>query len=377
VTPRPSVAWLGQRSTTSCDGLITYSREITRGLQERGMRVVFFHHEPELAGEGSIALRAVTAPRGFRIAAPGARRQLADLLRQGQVDLVHASLSFSSLDFELADLCHELGLPVVATVHAPFDTRQTMWGGLSRMLYRIYSVPLARFDRIIVFGDAQLELLAAMGVPRERLRVVPNGVDVERYSPGPSDRAQRLGARRLFLYMGRLDPEKNVQALIEAFGAADPPADVRLALAGSGSERRRLEARYGDRRLVFLGPLTDESERIALLRAAEAFFLPSSIEGLSLALLEAMACGVCPVATEVGVDGDAVRGAGIVLEPLRVDSELRLAMRLLVSAPGISRHLGHLARRRAVERYSLDRNLDTLLDIYSELAARTPAASTA
>ena len=121
------------------------------------------------------------------------------------------------------------------------------------------------------------------------------------------------------------DPEKNVQSLVEAFLAADPPADLRLALAGSGSERRRLQARYQDHRLAFLGSLTDESERIALLRSAEAFFLPSSIEGLSLALLEAMACGACPVATDVGVDGDAVRGAGVVLEPLHLDSELRLA----------------------------------------------------
>ena len=361
------VAWLGQRSATTGDGLITYSREITHGLSQRGIRVDFFHHEPELAGEGSIALPALTAPRGFRIAAPGARRRLAGLLRQRQVDLVHASLSFSSLDFELADLCHELGLPVVATVHAPFDTRHTMWGTLSRMLYRIYSGPLAGFDRIIVFGDPQLELLAAMGVPRESLRVVPNGVDVHKYSPGPSDWARRLGARRLFAYMGRLDPEKNVQSLVEAFLAADPPADLRLALAGSGSERRRLQARYQDHRLAFLGSLTDESERIALLRSAEAFFLPSSIEGLSLALLEAMACGACPVATDVGVDGDAVRGAGVVLEPLHLDSELRLAVRLLSGTPSLGRHLGFQARQRAVERYSLERNIDALVRMYAEV----------
>lgn len=373
VNGRLRIAWLGQRSSTIGDGLITYSREITRGLRERGQRVTFFHHEPELAGEGSVALRALTAPRGFRIAPPGEKRRLSQMLRQREVDLVHVSLSFSSLDFELPDLCHELGLPVVATLHAPFDTRHTMWGSLSRVLYRIYAVPLARFDRIVVFGPTQLELLAAMGVPRESLRVVPNGVDVSRYSPGPADRLEPLRAERLYLYMGRLDPEKNVHALIDAFLAADPGEHVRLAVVGSGSERRRLESRHSDPRLAFLGLITDEAERIALLRSAEAFFLPSSIEGLSLALLEAMACGVCPVATEVGVDGDAVRGAGIVLDPVNVESELRLAMRLLVHTPGLSRHLGQLARRRALERYSLDRNVDTLLDIYQELVDQTPA----
>ncbi|HXM58332.1 MAG TPA: glycosyltransferase family 4 protein [Candidatus Dormibacteraeota bacterium] len=367
---RLRVAWLGQRSPGGGDGLITYSRELTRGLRERGVEVVFVHHDASSAGHQSVALESLAVGERFRIARPGAARRLAAALRRHSVDVVHVSLSFSSLDFSLPTLCHDLGLPVVATFHAPFDTHMTMWAGLSRILYQVYALPLARYDRVIVFGPSQAQLLARMGVPEPAIRVVPNAVDMDRYRPGPSDRAARLGARQLFVYLGRLDREKNVDILIEAFLDADPPADVRLALVGAGPERQRLERRVRDRRVVFLGGALPEAERIALLQAADALFLPSAIEGLSLALLEGMACAACPVATDVGCDGDAVRGVGIVLDPVHLRTELRLAVRLLTSAPEVATHMGRLARERVEERYALGRNIDALLSIYDELRQR-------
>jgi glycosyltransferase involved in cell wall biosynthesis len=362
------VAWLGRRSASSGDGLTVYSREITNELRERGVEVVFVHHDPESAGDGSVELPAMPVSSRWTIAAPGSRRRLGEALRRRAVDLVHVSLSFSSLDFGLPDLCRDLGVPLVATLHAPFDTRLTTWGRLSRILYRIYSVPLARFDAVIVFGSAQRALLTGMGVPEEVVRVIPNGVDVGRFRPGPSQAAVRLGAERLFLYLGRLDAEKNVDLLLEAFCGMRTPPGLKLAIAGAGRMRQRLERRFDDSRVVFLGLVSGQRERISLLRAAEALFLPSAIEGLSLALLEAMACGACPVATDVGCDGDAVGGVGIVLDPVSVDSDLRLAVRLLASTPGLAAELGTLARRRAVERYSLSANMDALLELYRELA---------
>jgi glycosyltransferase involved in cell wall biosynthesis len=367
MSPGLRIAWLGQRSTGGGDGLITYSRQITTSLRSRGAEVVFIHHDAESAGPRSVALESVSVGDRFRIAAPGTSRRLADVLRRHGVDLVHVSLSFSSLDFSLPALCHELGLPVVATWHAPFDTHPTVWARLSQLLYQLYSGPLARYDRVIVFGPSQARLLTQAGVPESTIRVVPNGVDVDRYCPAPSDRAQRLGARQLFAYLGRLDREKNVDLLLDAFLAADPPPDTRLALVGAGPERRRLERRHRDPRVVFLGSVSQESERIAILRAADALLLPSAIEGLSLALLEGMACGAGPVASDVGCDGDAVRGAGIVLDPVHLRSELRMAVRLLSTTPGLARHLGRLARERVVGRYSLASNVDALLTVYEEV----------
>jgi len=341
------------------------------------VQVLFFHHAPEFQDEQSIALNAVKLSHRFVLSPPRTRRLLEATLRAQEADLVHVSFSFSTLDFNLPDVCRSLGIPLVATFHVPFDTRLGLWPRVSRTLYRIYSQVLAGCDAVIVFSEVQKRMLADLGVPEGVLHVLPNGVDVDKYRPGPSDRREAFGAERLFTYLGRLDPEKNVDHLLAAFLEVDPPPSTKLVLVGGGSERRRLERRFGDRRIVFTGTVIDERERIAILRASDAFFLASSIEGLSLAMLEAMACGVATVATDVGSDGDALRGAGFVLDPDHLDAELRAAFRLLIEVPGVCQELGRLARERAVASYSLSRNLDGLLGVYRALVNRYPMPGTA
>ncbi|TMC05837.1 MAG: glycosyltransferase family 4 protein [Chloroflexi bacterium] len=370
------VAWLGHRSTTGADGIITYSREITNGLRDRGVDVLFLHHaRDQVDDDSSIALDAFALSHRLVLSPPGSKRKLLDLLRAHEVDLVHVSLAFSSLDFNLPRICHELGIPIVATFHVPYDTRFSVWRGISAAVYRLYAQALAECDAVIIFGEAQRDILAGLGVPRDVIHVLPNGVDVSRYSPGPSRKRAELHAERVFSYVGRLDPEKNVDVLLAAFLDADPPAGARLVVVGGGVERRRLERRYADARVLFTGVVTDEHERIDILRASDAFFLPSSVEGLSLAMLEAMACGAATVATDVGSDGEALRGAGVVLDPAHLESELRATIRLLVETPPMCELLGRLARERAVGRFSLSDNLDALLALYHRLAQEAPVAA--
>jgi len=122
---------------------------------------------------------------------------------------------------------------------------------------------------------------------------------------------------------------------------------------------------------VFMGGVLDEARRIEVLRAADAFFLPSRVEALSIAMLEAMACGTAVVATDVGNDGDAIRGAGIVIDADRAVAELRTAIRALIDSPARCQELGLLARQRAVERFSIEDNIAGLLDVY-DTALRPP-----
>lgn len=375
--PRPlRVAWLGHRSLSSGDGIITYSREITDGLRRRGVEVVFFHHVPELADDESVVLDAFTISHRLVISRPGTRKRLIDALRQHRVDVVHVSFAFSSLDFNLAAACHEVGIPLVATFHVPFDTRFSVWRGISNAVYRIYAQALASCDAVIIFGDAQQEILSSLGVPDTVIHVLPNGVDTELFSPGPSRRRQQLDAERVFTYVGRLDPEKNVDVLLAAFHDSRRPG-TRMQVVGGGVERRRLERRFGDKSVVFTGVVTDKAAVVDMLRGSDAFFLPSTVEGLSLAMLEAMACGVATVATDVGSDGDALRGAGIVVDPASLGAELRAAMKLLQEVPDVTRLLGRLCRERAVERYSLARNLDGLIALYWQLAEAGPRPAVA
>ena len=371
------VAWLGHQSGRAGDGLLTYSRETVAGLRTRGVKVFFVHHGALAAvTDDTQTLRSLTGSHRYTISSPRTKRTITDLLRREEVDLVHVSLSFSTLiDFGLPELCHELGLPVVATFHVPYDSRFGLWQGISTAVYRLYAQSLASFDRVIIFSEQQKSLLAHYGVPADNVAVIPNGVDIEKYSPGSTDFKQTLKASALVGYLGRVDPEKNVDILIRAFQDVDAADDVKLVIVGSGSEKRRLDRRYGNARVVFTGQVIDEAERIAMLRAMDIFVLPSMVEGLSLSLLEAMACGTAPVATDVGSDGEALRGAGIVVDTKDLDGQLRLALRTLIEFPDFRTELGHRARSRAVERYSLSDNLDRLLGVYRELRPAAGAAA--
>lgn len=362
------IAWLGHRSATIGDGLRTYSREMIGRLRARGCEVLVIHHEPDLAdGDESFALRGrVAFQRRVVFAGLGSRQQVARLLRDKAVDLVHLSIPFSTLDFRLPDLCHDLGIPIVVTFHVPFARVKSFWPAMAAGLYRLYAPSLARCDRVVVLGEVQRQLLVRLGVPPERIAVLPNGVDLDRYRPGVSQMHTELGAERIFTYVGRIDPEKQVETLVRAFLAVSPPDSHRLAVVGSGVELSRLRRRYRDPRVIFFGAVQEEARRIDILRASDAFFLPSRVEAMSIAMLEAMACATAVVATDVGDHGDALRGAGIVIDPARLREDLEAAIRSLIDSPACCRELGRLARERALERFSIDRNLDCLMGLYDE-----------
>jgi glycosyltransferase involved in cell wall biosynthesis len=376
---RLRIAWLGHQSASLGGGMATYSNEIVNGLRRMGHQVTFFH-QGDRTGEGpeestdSVSLASVQMPLVKPLVlSPGrAKRKLIDRLRQREFDLVHASFWFSSMDFDLPKLTRELGIPLVATFHVAFDSRLSLWGGITSGTYRLYAPTLAKCDRVIVFGPAQRDILVNLGVPEHIIRILPNGVDVAKYCPGPSDRRERYGADRLFLYMGRVDSEKNVDVLLEAFLDCAPPKRVKLLIMGTGTEKRRLERFYKDPRVIFTGHISEQEERIAILRAADGFFLPSTVEGLSLSMLEAMACGVATVATDVGTDGEALRGAGLVVDPRNLAVELGMAIRELIELPFLSVELGRLARQRVLDRFSLDRNLEALAQLYEELVLESP-----
>lgn len=370
------VAWLGHASARLAGGMATYSAEVVAGLRRRGHRVTFFHHEleelrdePPADEDEDVALESHTVAGRLVLSGGRARRRLRERLERHDVDVVHASFWFSSLDFDLPRTCRRAGIPLVVTFHVAFDHRLSVWGGITSATYHLYAPTLAACDRVIVFGESQRAALREVGVPASVLRILPNGVDVQTYRPGPSDWKRRVGASQLFVYMGRVESEKNVDVLLRSFLGCEPPEDVKMVVMGSGKERRRLQRRYDDPRVLFTGYVAEAASRIEVLRAADAFFLPSSVEGLSLSMLEAMACGVATVATDVGVDGDALRGAGIVLDPRALEEQLQLVFRQLIEMPWLAAPLGGAARRRAVERFSLEPNLDALVAIYEELVA--------
>jgi glycosyltransferase involved in cell wall biosynthesis len=389
------IAWLGKKSPFC--GNVTYGLTTTEALRSRGHEISFIHFDTPAAslgravdeaanGEGNpeVALPYLVKSQVYTIPSPGAQRELRESLERLQPDLVHASLTLSPLDFRLPDLCQQLGLPLVATFHPPFDAGlRNLSSGTQQLTYQLYAPSLARYDRVVVFSDLQADVLMRLGVPASRLAVIPNGVDPEQWKPSPAlasphlqDLRERFAGQRVFLYMGRIATEKNVEALLRAWRLVQPEGCT-LVVVGDGPVRQSLMQSYGQEIQVhWWGHEPDQAKRLALLQLAEVFLLPSLVEGLSLALLEAMASGTACVATDAGADGEVLEGgAGIVISTQGVTTQLRTLLPVLRDQPVLSAELGRRARQRALERYTLTRNIDQLETLYAELVPQTRVAA--
>ena len=381
------VAWLGKKSPFC--GNVTYSREITQTLLARDHQITFLHFNHSQSQSQELLhpftvdtsmqgrYREVSLPFLFKsqiitIPSPRAGRLLVEALDRLRPAVLHASLTLSPLDFRLPDICQSLEIPLVATFHPAFDRKlRTLNSGTQHVTYQIYAPMLARCDRVIVFSKLQRDLLVRLGVPKKAVAVIPNGVDVSKYSPGPSAIKSTLRARQLFVYQGRLSPEKNVEALLKAWKQAQLGPDCKLVIVGNGPLENSLRLFYSDNATVhWSGFVKDETRRIDILRGADAFILPSLVEGLSLSLLEAMACGTACIATDAGADGEVLEeGAGIVMDTQRVTHQLRTILPILRNHPEMTRLLGQKARQRVLERYTLANNVSQVEAIYQELTA--------
>ena len=378
------IAWLGKK-TPFC-GNVSYGLSTTEALRARGHHTHFIHFDnpgsPEsdatslLANDPDVSLPYLIKSQVYTIPSPGAQKELRDSLERLRPDLVHASLTLSPLDFRLPDLCQQLGVPVVATFHPPFDAGlRNLTAGTQQLTYQLYAPALARYDRVIVFSRLQADVLERLGVPSERIAVIPNGVDVKRWSPAPTGAPsfllqrirQRLGWKRVFLYMGRIATEKNVEALLRAWRLVSPQG-CQLVIVGDGPLKSGLQNTYNDADIIWWGYEADLDTRVALKQCAEVFVLPSLVEGLSLALLEAMASGTACVATDAGADGEVIGGgAGIVMSTQGVTTQLRTLLPVLRDQPILCGELGRRGRSRILERYTLSRNIDAIENLYREL----------
>ena len=385
------IAWLGKKSPFC--GNVTYSREVTNALLDRRHQVSFLHFASEESAtersrEDSRTHRFQPWPNCPEVPLPclykstlytiptfNSAKVLARSLHSLQPDIVHASLTLSPLDFLLPEICQDLNLPLVATFHPPFDRKlRNFSSGTQQLTYQLYAPCLANYDRTVVFSQIQRDILIKLGVPAHKVATIPNGVDVLKYSPGPSSIKQELQAERLFLYQGRIAIEKNVEALLKAWKSADLGPSCKLAIVGNGPLSASLRATYGEEHgVIWLGFIADERRRIEILRGADAFILPSFVEGLSLSLLEAMACGTACLATDVGADGEVLEGgAGTILNANRVTAELQTLLPLFRDHPELSLLLGQKARQRAIERYTLKQNISRLEELYAELLCKEP-----
>jgi glycosyltransferase involved in cell wall biosynthesis len=315
----------------------------------------------------------------YRLGWPGstasfAAEAIARLVR-ARPDVLHAYSLFSPAAVALFARC-ALGVATVVKV---------LRGGELGDVVRLRRKPLGEqraaglargIDRFVAISREIDAELAALGVAAERRCFLPNGVDIDRFARADERERAELRARLdlqgtpLVVYTGRLVPEKRVEDLLVAWaGVRAAHATAELIVLGTGpceSELRR-SAPPG---VLFRGDVADVAP---YLRCADAFVLPSSTEGLSNALLEAMAAGLAVVATAVGGAIDLIEDgqSGCLVAPGQ-PSALQDALATVLANPALRARLGARARERVTSTHALPGVADRLLHLYRDLAAAPP-----
>jgi teichuronic acid biosynthesis glycosyltransferase TuaC len=216
---------------------------------------------------------------------------------RGKVDIVLGSWAYPD-GFAAVIAARLLGVPCVVKLHGsdinvmaklPGPRRQIAWA-------------LSRAARVVAVSRALADEVVALGVPREQVAIVMNGVDPELFHVRDRAAARSelgLPTGPLALYVGNLKPEKGVLDLVQAWERVtrDLP-EARLAIVGGGPLRAALEAQLPPRATLFgAQPLA----QIPLwMAAADIVVLPSHIEGMPNVVLEALASGRRVVASAVG-----------------------------------------------------------------------------
>lgn len=305
--------------------------------------------------------------------------RLARIMRQYRPHIVHTR-NWGAIEAVAA--AKLAGVPVV--IHSEHGYEVDMFAGLPmrRRVFRRAAYAMA--DAIFAVTRELRDYHARQAWIRpERMGVMYNGVDTQRFEPSSASRAamrKELGLPpESFVVgaVGRLVPIKDHQTLLKAAGLLSKNGiDVHVLLVGSGPERERLQALAANTlegRVHFAG---DSSRVPEMLNAMDVFVLPSLNEGMSNTLLEAMACGLLVLATNVGGNPEIVEDniSGCLFTPGDT-AWLANKLTLLAGNPALIHQLGTAARNHAIESFSLSRMLDTYRSFYLDLAARRHVAA--
>jgi len=229
-------------------------------------------------------------------------------------------------------------------------------------------------DAVNAVSSFSADSLASQdGFSRDRIEVIENGIDVDRFISTSETPADLNSARRYVVHIARFHPVKDHVTLLKAFQqVAEIFNDVDLLLVGDGPSRNDMEEFVRElhlqNRVRFLGIRQDIP---AILRASKVFVLTSLSEGAPLTMLEAMAAGLPVVVTAAGGMPEIVReGVDGLLTPRGDDQAIAAALSRLLGDPKMASTMGSAGTQRVRDSYSIDRTVKRYYDLYSRLAGR-------
>jgi glycosyltransferase involved in cell wall biosynthesis len=364
--PGLRIAFIGGRGVISkYSGIETYYEEIGKRLAGMGHDVTVYcrtYFSP-----------AQPAHNGMRLV------RLPTIRSKHLETLVHTFLSTIHAAFGDSDIVHYqclgpalfsflprwFGKKTVVTVQG-LDWQRRKWGRMASVILRLGERASIQLPDLTMVVSRTLQDYYRTHYGTEPV-YVPNGTSLRQ--PGTAGRLREWGLEpgNYILFLGRFSLEKNCDALVRAYERIDTP--VKLVLAGGSSHSdtyaKRLRQHQSDRVRVLdwvSGEALDE-----LLTNAMLFVLPSDLEGLSLALLDAMGAGVCVLASDIPENCELVEGVGFTFRH-GDQNDLERMLRLLISEPEVRKAAAGKARERVWEHYLWGRVAREIEGAYLTLA---------
>lgn len=225
------------------------------------------------------------------------------------------------------------------------------------------------FDWVSALTEPMRQEILQLGISPKRTGVIPNGVDTRQFSPSGEQ-----NNRPQVIYVGQFRPEKRIDLLLDAWHQVQGACpEAGLTLVGGSEIRSAYQQRALQEELAALFvPETNTSGIISHLRASSIFVLPGISEGMSNALLEAMAVGLAPLVADTPANRAVITPEGNGLT-YQADSSAALASSLirLIRDSHLRRQLGTAARQTVEQRYNLDTVADQYLTLYARLLGET------
>jgi len=265
--------------------------------------------------------------------------------------------------------------PLVVTVHdLSFERYPQFFSLKQRLWHRLVNAEqmIKRAHQIIAVSEhTKDDIMESFGIPALRVHVVPPAVSDEYYCRPPQEtsavREKYSLPGNFILYLGTLEPRKNVAGLIEAFNALNEDVDLVIA-GGEGwlyqQIYRAVEQSPKRERIKFIGYVAEE-DKPALYSAAAVFAYPSYYEGFGMPALEAMACGTPVMASHTSSLGEVVGDAGLLVNPASTE-EMVMALEAILT----DGQLGQTLHDRGVERakqFRWEDSAQKLLRVFEEI----------
>jgi glycosyltransferase involved in cell wall biosynthesis len=364
-TPRLRVAFIGGRGVISkYSGIESFYEEAGKRLAGMGHEITVYcrnYFTPALLEHNGMRLVRLPTFRSKHLETV-IHTFLSTMHALTQhYDLVHYHALGPALFSCIPRVC---GTKTAVTVQG-LDWQRKKWGSLASSVLRIGEVASAHLPHqtMVVSRTLERHYREVHGIDAV---YIPNGGLLRERAEPKKILEWGLEPGRYLLFLGRFSPEKGCHLLVQAFERIE--TDVKLVLAGgtsySDDYQRELQKHANDRIRIMGWVAGDDLDE--LLSNAMIFVLPSDMEGLSLALLDAMGAGLCVLASDVPENREAVEGAGFTFGCGDVH-DLSDRLRFLIANPAIREAAGKAARKRVEEEYQWDKISREIERAYFEL----------